>query len=261
VGAERVIAITGAGGNIGTTLRRGLAAPGRTIRSIDVEAPERPGTGEEVVVGDVRDLDAMRSAFEGADAVVHLAAIATEAPFEKILEHNIRGTYHVFEAARRARVRRLVFASSSHVTGRYPWGRPVGPEDPVRPDTYYGVSKVFGEALGRLYADKHGLEVICIRIVGFSPEPRDAGYLAGWLSERDAVQLFRRAIEAEGIDYLCLYGHSRNTRATWRTDGWDAIGYEPVDDAEAFAERFDAADPPYRWQGMKFADLPLGGQR
>ncbi len=249
------IAITGAAGKIGTVLRRGLSGLGRTIRSIDVRSVDAPTSNEEVVVGDVRDLDAMLRALVGAEIVVHLAAIATEAPFEDILETNVRGTYHVFEAARRNRVRRLVYASSAHATGFYPWGERVAPDDPVRPDTYYGVSKVFGEALGRLYADKHALEVVCLRIVGFAPEPPQVGYLWGWLSERDAVQLFRRSIEADPIAYVCLYGLSRNARRTWSTEGWDAIGYEPVDDAEAFAHRFDDVERPFEWQGMRFADL------
>jgi uronate dehydrogenase len=187
--------------------------------------------------------------------VIHLAAIPTEAPFEDVLDVNIRGTHHVFEAARRAGVPRVVFASSAHVTGFYPWEAVVGPEDSVRPDTFYGASKVAGEALGRLYADKFGLEVIAIRIVGFAPEPRDPGYLWGWLSPGDCVQLFRRAIEAEGVSYLCLYGVSANTRARWRTDGRDVLGYRPEDDAEKFANRFEPSERPYPLQGMRFPGI------
>jgi uronate dehydrogenase len=125
----------------------------------------------------------------------------------------------------------------------------------VRPDTFYGASKVAGEALGRLYADKHGLEVVAIRVVGFANEPLDAGFIWGWLSPRDCVQLFRRSLEAEGVSYLCLYGRSRNARARWATDGWDTIGYEPEDDAEVFADRYDLSEPPYPYQGMRFPDL------
>lgn len=249
------LAITGAAGKIGTTLRHGLRDAAPSLRSIDVSSIDDPLHGEEIVVADVTDLPALEEAFDGVEAVIHLAAIATEAPFHDILESNVRGTYHVFEAARRRGVRRVVFASSAHATGYYEWGLEVGPDDPVRPDTFYGVSKVAGEALGRLYADKHGLEVVSIRIVGFAPEPRDTGYLWGWLSPGDCVRLFRRAIEAEGIRYLCLYGLSRNARATWSTDGWDTIGYEPVDDAETFAGRFDPVERPYPWQGMRFPDL------
>jgi uronate dehydrogenase len=251
---EGPLAITGAAGKIGTALRHGLRDLG-PIRSLDVEPIDDALDGERVVPVDVRDLAALEQALAGVRAVIHLAAIPTEAPFEDILDTNIRGTFHVFEAARRVGVRRVVFASSAHVTGFYPWEATVGPDDPVRPDTFYGVSKVAGEALGRLYADKHGLEVVAIRIVGFGPEPGDPGYLWGWLSPRDCVQLFRRALEAEGISFLCLYGLSGNTRAGWRRDGWDAIGYEPQDDAEAFADRFEPSDRPYPLQGMVFPTL------
>jgi uronate dehydrogenase len=251
---EGPLAITGAAGTVGTALRRGLRDLG-PIRSIDVEPIHDVSGNEQVVTADVRDLAALGEAFAGAAAVIHLAAIATEAPFEDILDTNIRGTYHVFEAARRAGVRRVVFASSMHTTGFYPWDARVGPDDPVRPDTFYGVSKVTGEALGRLYAEKHGLQVVAIRIGGFAPEPRDAGYLWGWLSPRDGVQLFRRAIEADGISYLCVYGLSRNARARWATDGWKEIGYAPKDDAEAFSDRFEPTDRPYRWQGMRFPEM------
>lgn len=251
---EGPLAITGAAGNIGTVLRRELRDVAPSIRSIDVAPIDDPGPSEQVVPIDVTDLDALERAFVGVEVVVHLAAIATEAPFEDILHANVRGTYHAFEAARRAGVRRVVFASSAHVTGYYPWGEPVAPTDPVRPDTFYGVSKVAGEALGRLYADRHGLEVVALRIVGFAPEPKDAAYVWGWLSERDGAQLLRRAIEAEGITYLCVYGTSRNTRSLWSTEGWDRLGYEPEDDAEAFADDFGELERPFPWQGMRFAE-------
>jgi uronate dehydrogenase len=251
---EGPLAITGAAGKIGTVLRRGLGDLG-PIRSLDVKPIQDPLDGERVVEADVRDLDALLEAFDGVHGVIHLAGIPTEAPFEDVLDVNIRGAHHVFEAARRAGVRRVVFASSAHTTGFYPWEAVVGPDDPVRPDTFYGASKVAGEALGRLYADKFGLEVVAIRIVGFAPEPRDPGYLWGWLSPRDCLQLFRRSLEADGLSYLCVYGRSANTRARWRTDGWDLLGYAPEDDAEGFSERFDLSEPPYPLQGMRFPEI------
>ena len=150
-----MIAITGASGLIGSVLAAGLEGD---LRLLDINA--RPGVQEL----DLRDLTGVERAFEGVEKVVHLGAISSEAGFEDILDHNIRTTYNVYEAARRQGARRVVFASSNHAIGMYPRSQRIGADEPVRPDTYYGVSKAFGEALGRLYADKWGLEIACIRI-------------------------------------------------------------------------------------------------
>jgi uronate dehydrogenase len=144
-------------------------------------------------------------------------------------------TYNIFEAARRAGVRRVVLASSSRVTGLYPQTVRVGPESPVRPDGHYAVSKVFGEALGRLYADRHGLEVVCLRIGTFLEQPTDVRHLSTWLSPRDCIQLIRRCLEAKELDFMVVYGVSANTRRWCSVDGWGRLGYTPRDDAEEFA--------------------------
>lgn len=230
------ILITGAGGRIGTVLRSGLARDGRTLRLLDRVEITGAGPGEEVVGGDLRHLDDALAAARGADAIVHLAGLPDEAPFEEILEHNVRATYHVFEAARRQGARRLVFASTNHVVGFYPEERPLTPDVPPRPDTYYGVSKVFGEALGRLYHDKWGLEVVCLRIGSFRPEPEDERQLSTWLSHRDAVHLVDRCLEAPGVGFLVAYGVSANTRGWWHNgEAAEVLGYAPADDAERFA--------------------------
>src|ERR671918_2932844 len=144
----------------------------------------------------------VRRAMAGVDVVVHLAAIPGEDSFSRLVEANVFGTYNVFEAARQAGVRRVVFASTNHVTGFYPRGEGVGPSDPVRPDSLYAVTKVFGEALGRLYADKWGLEVVCIRIGSFGKRPTTVQALGMWLSERDGAQLFTKAVTAPTIGFV-----------------------------------------------------------
>jgi uronate dehydrogenase len=254
---EGPIAITGAAGRIGTVLRRGLG-PDLRIRLIDVRPVDDVRDGEEVVTADLRSFDETRAALDGAAIVLHLAAIPTEAPFAEILSTNIQPTYNVFEASRRVGVRRIVFASTIHVSGFVPWGDRLSPTDPVRPDTFYAVSKVFGEALGRLYADKYGLEVVCLRICWFGDEPRAPGGLWTWLSHRDAVSLFRAAITAPDIHFVTVYGVSRNTRRPMTEEGWDVIGYEPKDDAEAFAGRFPDAKQPHRWLGIEFTERDPG---
>jgi uronate dehydrogenase len=231
---ERVL-VTGAAGRIGRTLRAGLRGRYPVLRLLDVVPQEPAGPGEEVVTVDLNDRSATEQAMEGVDMVVHLAAIPDEAPFDDILTGNITTTYSVFEAARRAGVRRVVFASTNHVTGFYPRSETVGPEDPVRPDSFYGVSKAFGEALGRLYVDKYGLEVVCLRIGAFEERPTLPRQLSIWLSPRDCVQLVRRCLEAPEVGFLIVYGVSANTRSWWQDDAAARLGYRPQDNAEQFA--------------------------
>ena len=248
---ERLL-ITGAAGRIGEVLRSGLRGTAGTMRLMDVTQLEA-GEGEEVVQGDVRRLEDARRALAGCEAVVHLAGIPEEAPFEEILEANIRGTYNVFEAARLEGCRRVVFASSNHAIGYYPVGEVIGPDAPVRPDSYYGASKVFGESVGSLYHDRYGMEVVCLRIGAFQPEPKEPRHLWIWLSHRDTVQLVQRSLTAPDVGFLVVFGISANSRSWWRKDGWDRIGYQPVDDAEAYVDRV-GDQLQYRFQGGEFAE-------
>lgn len=253
------VAITGAAGRIGTAVRAGLSRDRYRIRAIDSVGVDDAAPGDEVVVADLRDPDATLAALKGADAVVHLAARPNEASFTEILDSNVRTTAHVYEAARQVGVRRVVFASSMHVSGFYPWGRTTAPGDAVRPDTYYGLSKVYGEGLGQLYADRFGLEVVNLRIGGFGPEPLQPAYLWVWLSHGDTVRLVDAALGAPVAGVLTCYGVSRNTRGFYTEDGWDLLGYDPQDDAERFADRWPDAQPP-EFQGMDFtASGYLGG--
>ena len=230
--AVRVL-ITGAAGRIGTVLAAGLRDD-FALRLADREA-------------DVCDLGAVRDAVAGMDAVVHLAAVPDEAPFEELAGPNLLGAYHVFEACRIAGVRRVVFASSNHATGMYPAGAPVDASALPRPDGLYGASKVFGEALGRLYADRHGLEVVCLRIGSFRAEPTERRELSTWLSHGDCVRLVRAALTASPVGFEIVYGVSRNARAWWPVA--NAIGYAPVDDAEAYAARVATAGEDWPFQG------------
>jgi len=229
-----VIAITGASGLIGSVLAAGLEGD---LRLLDINA--RPGVQEL----DLRDLAGVERAFEGVEKVVHLGAISSEAGFEDILDHNIRTTYNVYEAARRQGARRVVFASSNHAIGMYPRTQRIGADEPVRPDTYYGVSKAFGEALGRLYADKWGLEIACIRIgtVNAEDRPLTVRHLSTWLSHRDAVALVRACLEAP-LTFSIVYGVSRTSRGWWDMRAAEALGYRALDDADEYADQV-APDP------------------
>jgi nucleoside-diphosphate-sugar epimerase len=254
------ILITGAAGGVGGILRPRLARPGRTLRLLDL-AEITPGEGEEFVHGSVTDPDAMIEACQGADAVIHLGGISGEAPWDRILDVNIHGTYTVFEAARRARVPRVVFASSNHAVGFYtPDEFPVGENVTTLPDTYYGVSKVAGEALGALYAKRYGLDVISVRILSCFPEPGNPRALSTWLSPDDAGRLFEACLTADKPGYQVVYGVSANTRGGWVSlDGARALGYEPQDDAEAFHDKLvaesgplDPHDPVFKYLGGQF---------
>jgi uronate dehydrogenase len=252
------LVITGAAGRIGSVLRRGLGGVAGEMRLVD-QAPLDSGSGEEkLVAADLRKMDATLDALAGADAVIHLAGIPAEDSLGRLLEANFVATYNVFEAARRQGVSRVVFASSNHATGMYPAGERIGPDDPVRPDTLYGVSKVFGESLGRLYADKHGLEVVCVRIGSFKERPEEWRELHTWLSYRDAVALFRACLLAPVPGFLTVYGVSANTRSWWDDSSARGLGYEPLDDAERFAAELGGeADLTGRGdalQGGPFAD-------
>src|ERR1700733_10883045 len=255
------ILITGAAGRIGTMLRPRLARPGRVLRLLDVvPLPGGPGAGEEAITASVTDLAAMTAACADADAIIHLGGISTEDAWAPILDVNINGTYTVFEAARRAGVPRVVFASSNHAVGFTPRDAfPVPDEAAPVPDTYYGVSKAAGEALAALYAHRYGLEAICVRILSCFDRPRDARMLATWLSPDDAGRLFEACLTAPAPGFRVIYGVSANTRGGWVSlDGARALGYEPQDDAEAYAAEvlahhpLDPDDPVFRYLGGEF---------
>lgn len=254
------ILITGAAGDIGNCLRAGLAGAYPLLRLTDMRPLAAAARGEECIITDLTDLAALQPLMAGIDCVVHMGGVPREAPWEAILPANIVGTFNVFEAARRAAVKRIVFASSNHVIGYYRSNRNVGVDEPPRPDSRYGVSKVFGEALGRLYADKHGMSVACLRIGSFRERPEDARQLATWVSPRDMVQLVRRCIDAPDYRYLVLYGVSNNSRARWENPHAPRIAYAPQDNAEDYAAglaRTIAAGAAAEFHGGSFCDLEL----
>jgi uronate dehydrogenase len=239
------ILITGAAGKIGRVLRAGLAGRYELMRLTDIAPMDPPGPGEDCVPADLGDALALERLCSGIECVIHLAGISEEpTSWDQILPTNIVGTYHVFEAARRGGVRRVVYASSNHVVGFYRRDHAIGTQEPMRPDGVYALSKCFGEALGRLYADKHGLSVACLRIGSFRTRPEDRRQMAIWLSPRDCVQLVRRCIEAPDLNFLVLYGVSANAGTIWRNEEAAVIGYQPEDSAERLGIDAEAAFLP-----------------
>jgi uronate dehydrogenase len=225
-------------------LREGLRGAYAIVRLSDIRPLGAAASGEELNQADLGDPAAMAAAMDGVDAVVHLGGTAVEADWESIHANNIVGCYHAFEAARRQGVKRIVFASSNHAIGYYRRAQRIGPTEPIRPDSRYGVSKVFGEALGRLYADKHGIAVVCLRIGSFQPRPLNLRMLSTWISHRDMVQLVRRSLDAPEVHFEIVYGVSGNDRSWWDNPGAERIGYRAQDNAEDYAAELLARQAP-----------------
>lgn len=229
------ILITGAAGRIGQVLREGLRDTNTILRLCDITELSEPQKNEEIVNADVSDFSSMDHAMKNVDCVVHLAGIPTEAPWENLSAINIDGTYNIFETARRNNVKRIVFASSNHTVGFYRLPNEIDNNVLPRPDTLYGVTKVFGEALGRFYVDKYNLSVACIRIGSFEERPCEERHLRTWISHRDLVQLVHKCIIAPEFNYLTIYGVSANSRKKWDNDEVAKfLNYHPQDNAEDF---------------------------
>lgn len=232
-GRKRVL-ITGAAGRIGSSLAEQLKDRYDLRLQYHRAVPDRPPVAD-YVVANIANYDEIAPAMEGIDAVVHMAGQpSTRATWEQVHEANIVGTYNVYEAARLAGVKKIVFASTNHVMGMYDRDRewPIFASQPVRPDSLYGVSKAFGENLGRHFVDQYGLSVICLRIGWFLEQPKDDIGRFMWLSPRDCAQVVWRAIESD-LAYGVFYTISGNSGRHWDiTETMEKLGYRPQDDAD-----------------------------
>lgn len=260
----KTILITGAAGGVGRVLRDELA--GRyALRLSDLKPMDDLRPDESFVRGDVARMADMLKATRGADAIIHLGAWAVEGEWETILAANINGTYNVFEAARQNGVKRVLFASSNHAVGFYPRDERIDHRCYPKPDSRYGVSKVCGEALGSLYADRYGLEVFVMRIGNVAPAPVDRRRLSIWISPRDMGQLVSIGIEHPDIRFEIVYGISGNRRAWYDNANALRLGYRPADDSEAWAAEIlarheDHPNPRVEtYQGGTFVEAELGG--
>jgi uronate dehydrogenase len=262
--------ITGAAGNMSTTLRPLLRRDGRVLRLLDV-APVTGEPDDEVIVADVTDAAAVADACTDVDAVLHLGGISVEAPFDDILRVNVAGTANVLEGARKAGVKRVLLASSNHAVGYYrrsdvPSGSDGLPGDLLpQPDTFYGWSKAATESLGALYHHRFGMDVIAIRIGTCFPEPIGSRGLATWLSPADAVRLIEACLSAPNPGFRIIWGVSDNRRRWWSLSEARKLGYETRDDAETFAAariaefgEVDVTDPVHDLVGGQFCLAPLG---
>lgn len=225
--------VTGAAGTIGSALRIALAEQGVELVSTDIRPATPVGPGDSVVSADLGDLESLVELFAGADGVIHLGGLADEADFHDLADVNIVGTYHVLEAARRAGVARVVYASSNRLTGMYSAGEHVTADLPPRPDGFYGVSKVAAEALCRLYADKFGISTVSVRIGTYEQRPGSAREQRTWLSPADAVRAFLAAMTTAEHTAV-FYAVSANTNRWWDLGAGAEVGFVPQDDAASW---------------------------
>jgi len=255
------VALTGASGNIGRVLRPELLKRGMSLRSVGGRRPLTPlSPSEDVCHGDLRDPAVVDRALDGIDVLVHMAGTSGERPLPEIVDNNLTALHEVLEGARRHNVGRVVFASSNHATGMYPVAERIGLDAPFRPDSFYGLSKVWGEAMARMYWDKHGIEAICLRIGSAEERPTQFRHLSTWLGHDDLVQLTMQSITVPDIGYLVVWGVSNNTRSYWSNEGAERLGYRPVQNAEDYAAEILKQENPLdsiaqRYQGGSFASV------
>jgi uronate dehydrogenase len=234
------ILITGAAGDVGTRLRKLLKGV-YSLRVSDIRKPADLGADDEFVTADLGDYEQTKQITAGIDGIVHLGGYSVEGPWETIHKSNIVGCYNLFEAAYRSGVKRIVFASSNHAVGFYPRDRKIGVDVTVRPDSRYGVSKAFGEAVGALYADKHGLRVTCIRIGNVGDKPLDKRRMSIWIKPEDLAQLIRIGLEHPDIRFEIFYGASDNAAGWWDNSNARRYGYRPQFRSEDFRDEAMAA--------------------
>lgn len=233
--------ITGANGTIGSMLRQSLRRPGRHLKLLDIATQRRLAHDEdaELLQGSFCDPDVLADAVEGVDAIIHLGGLSGAGyTWPEYLDINIDGTYAVLEAARRAGVPRLIYASSNHAVG-YARASDYGTVPDYlypRPDTFYGVSKAASESLCSLFYDRYGVESICLRIGSYRERPSDKRALATWLSPGDCARLIEASLSCKDLGFRVVWGISANTRRLVSLEEGRAIGYEPLDDAEVYAK-------------------------
>lgn len=237
------ILITGAAGRLGSRLRHGLAPLARRLRLSDRAPIPDLQPHEEAVICDLADEAAVHAMLQGVDAVVHFGGIAMERGWEEVLNGNIRGSYHVYEGARKAGVRRVIYASSVHAIGYHRLEDQIDAQAPHRPDGLYGLSKCFAEDLGRLYWDKFGIETVALRIFSSFPEPADRRMLWSWLSFEDCTRLVTAALTAPRVGFTLSFGMSDNRVKPVDNRLAGHLGYRPQDNTERFRAAMEAGTP------------------
>lgn len=235
--------LTGAAGHLGKELRPRLKAYCKTLRLSDSNELDAANQGEELCIADLANKAAVHDMLQSVDAVVHMGGVSTEQPWEPILASNIVGVVHLYEAARLQGAKRIVFASSNHVTGFYRQDQVVSPLHPPRPDGFYGLSKAFGEDLAQMYWDRWGIETVSLRIGSSFPEPVDRRMLATFLSADDLERAVVAALTAPIVGHTIMYGVSDNQTSWWDNTSAKHVGFRAQDSSDRFREQVEARQP------------------
>lgn len=260
------VALTGAAGQLGRVLRKALLARGVGLRSAGGFEPLAAIVdGEDVMHGDLNEATVVDRLLAGIDVLIHMAGTSVERPLPEIIDNNLRALVQVYEGARRHGVKRVVFASSNHTIGMHSVETKLELDCEFRPDGLYGLSKMWGEGLARLYWDKHGIESVCIRIGSCVEKPTEFRHLSTWLGYDDLLQLIDRSINVPDIGFQVVWGVSANTRSYWDNAGAAPLGYAPTQNAEDYAAEILAKPNPISstgqlYQGGSFASFDFSRQ-
>jgi len=235
--------ITGAAGMLGNVMRRELTDVADVVRLNARKPFDDLQEHEEAAICDITDADAVMEMVKGVDAVVHMAGVSRENTFDAILDANIRGFYNLYEACRKNGVKRVAWASSVHAVGFYPTTQVLDTDVPLRPDSNYGVSKAFGEALAQYYWDKYNLESVSVRVYSSFPEPTDRRQLNTYLSFSDCAEVFRQSLLAPVVGHSVIYGVSDNKVKFTSNRKAAHIGFHPKDSSEPFRQKVQSSTP------------------
>ena len=245
--------LTGASGGLGTLLRKEIAPMAEVMRLTNRHDMGEAGPNEEIVLCDLADKEAVMELTRDVDMVIHMGGVGRESTFEAILQSNYVGFYNLYEGCRKNGVKRVIWGSSNHAIGFYPRTEVIDASVTTRPDSNYGVSKVFGEGMAQYYWDKYGLESVSMRIGSCFPEPVDRRMLTTWFSYPDFVHMTERCLIAPRVEHTIIYGVSDNDMRLWDNHMAAHIGYRPKDNAEVFRAKVEAATEPYQRDDLTIA--------
>jgi uronate dehydrogenase len=250
------VTLTGAAGRLGGAVRRLISPDCAELRLLDLKPIDGLARNERAFAAALEDRAALREALHGCEAIVHFAGYPREAGWDVLLPANIVGVINLWELALECGVQRIVYASSNHAVGLYPRSQSLEERVPPRPDSRYGLTKVFMEGLAELYALKHGIKGFGLRIGHCAPEPGDARMLSHWIHPEDLAALVRIGLEADYRSEI-VYGASANSRSWWPNRRAAELGYRPSHSADRFAAALESkrtGDPvAEHFQGGTFA--------
>ncbi len=256
---SRKVLLTGASGALGRQITRHMAAKGFQLVLTDIAPfPDEIPPGCSFHKADLADGMAILRLAEGCGTILHFGGCSVERPFSEVLMPNIAGLYHIYEAARREKAR-VIFASSNHAIGFHERSEKLDADCQMLPDGYYGLSKAYGELMGRMYWYKHGVENVSIRIGSSLPEPRNERALSTYMSFGDVCRFCEAATVASHVESYTIWGASNNARSYWGADDREKIGWAPTDSADGYAAQLtgvktqDIATETY--QGGPYADI------